>query len=124
MPLKTDSSERTLKVIEPVQAILSAIQGDLKDNEYLFGYEHPLPITNLQRAFTKGIKASGVKKIRIHDLRHSFATNAIAAGVNIVALSKYLGHSTIQQTLETYVHALEKTDDELLKLMNELSKNS
>lgn len=124
MPLKTDSSERTLKVIEPVQAVLSAIQGDLKDNEYLFGYEHPLPITNLQRAFTKGIKASGVKKIRIHDLRHSFATNAIAAGVNIVALSKYLGHSTIQQTLQTYVHALEKTDDELLDLMNKLSKNS
>ena len=124
MPLKTDASERTLKVIEPVQAVLSAIQAELDDNGFLFGYEHPLPITNLQRAFTKGIKASGVKKIRIHDLRHSFATNAIAAGVNIVALSKYLGHSTIQQTLETYVHALEKTDDELLKLMNELSKNS
>lgn len=122
MDLKTDSSERTIKVTEPVRAILEPIQSELKNNGFLFGYEHPLPITNLQRAFSKGIQASGVKKIRIHDLRHSFATNAIASGVNIVALSKYLGHSTIQQTLETYVHALEKTDDELVEIMNSLSK--
>lgn len=123
MDLKTDSSERTLKVTAPVKAILSPIQADLAFNGYLFGYEHPIPITTLQRAFTAGIVASGVKRIRIHDLRHSFATNAIAAGVNIVALSKYLGHSTIQQTLETYVHALEKTDDELIQIINKLSEN-
>ena len=122
MELKTDSSERTLKVIGPARAVLEAAQADLDGNGFLFGYEHPLPITNLQRAFTKGIQASGVKKIRIHDLRHSFATNAIAAGVNIVALSKYLGHSTIQQTLQTYVHALEKTDDELVEIMENLAK--
>ena len=122
MPLKTDSSERTIRVIEPVRAILEPIQRELPDDGFLFGYDHPLPITNLQRAFTRALTASRVKQIRIHDLRHSFATNAIASGVNIVALSKYLGHSTIQQTLQTYVHALEKTDDELVKIMNDLSK--
>ena len=123
MPLKTDSSERTIKVIEPVKALLDDIPAELDGNEYLFGYMHPLPITNLQRAFTRGITKSNVKPIRLHDLRHSFATNAIAQGANIVALSKYLGHSTIQQTLQTYVHALEKTDDELLNLMNNLAKS-
>lgn len=122
MPLKTDSSERTIKVIEPVKALLDAIQADIDGNGFLFGGEHPLPITNLQRAFTRAVTKSLVKPIRLHDLRHSFATNAIAQGANIVALSKYLGHSTIQQTLQTYVHAIEKTDDELLNLMNELSK--
>ena len=122
MELKTDSSERTLTLIAPLRARIDEITAMIGEDDYLFGFEHPLPITNLQRYFTKGIKASGVKKIRIHDLRHSFATNAIANGVNIVALSKYLGHSTIQQTLETYVHALEKTDDELVQIMGNLQK--
>lgn len=122
MELKTDSSERTITLIAPLRARMDAITAQIGKDEYLFGFQHPLPITNLQRYFTRGIKESGVKKIRIHDLRHSFATNAIANGVNIVALSKYLGHSTIQQTLETYVHALEKTDDELVNIMGNLQK--
>ncbi len=123
MELKTDSSERTITLIGPLKARIDAISAQIGEDEYLFGFQHPLPITNLQRYFSKGIKESGVKKIRIHDLRHSFATNAIANGVNIVALSKYLGHSTIQQTLETYVHALEKTDDELVSIMSSLHKS-
>lgn len=122
MPLKTDSSERTITLSGPLRATVDAITAQINENDYLFGFEHPIPITNLQRYFTRGIKESGVKRIRIHDLRHSFATNMIHAGVNIVALSKYLGHSTIQQTLETYVHALEKTDNEMVKIIAELQK--
>lgn len=121
--LKTDASVRSLKVTAPVKAVLKPIQADLDYNGYLFGYEHPLALTTIRRAFMAGIEASGVKKIRIHDLRHSFATNAIGAGVNIVALSKYLGHSTIRQTLETYVHALEKTENEMIDIMNKLAEN-
>ena len=117
--LKTESSERTLKlpknVIDFMRPIISSCTPDAP---FVFGGETSLPITNLQRKFTKGIKDSGVKKIRIHDLRHSFATNAINNGCNIVAVSKYLGHSTIQQTLETYTHLLEKTDDEMVEKMN------
>ncbi|MBR5340655.1 MAG: tyrosine-type recombinase/integrase [Erysipelotrichaceae bacterium] len=52
------------------------------------------------------IKESGVKRIRIHDFRHSHATNLINDGVNIVAVSKRLGHSDITQTFNTYTHLL------------------
>lgn len=118
-PLKTDSSERTLKlpphVLNAVKPLVNACSDEMP---FVFGGDVSIPITNLQKHFTKGIKDSGVKKIRIHDLRHSFATNAINNGCNIVAVSHYLGHSTIQQTLETYTHLLEKTDDEMVQKMD------
>lgn len=116
MPLKTDSSERTIKLSDNLINLLTGLK--TKPDEFLFGKDTPIPITNLQKHFTKGIQASGVKTIRLHDLRHSFATNAINNGCNIVAVSKYLGHATIQQTLETYTHLLEKTDDQLVATMN------
>ena len=68
------------------------------------------------------IKKSGVKRIRIHDLRHSHATILINSGVNIVAVSKMLGHSNINQTLKTYTHLLESTNDELVDRIIELKK--
>lgn len=118
-PLKTESSERTLKlptnVINAVRPLVNACSDDMP---FVFGGNVSIPTATLQRKFEDGIKASGVKKIRIHDLRHSFATNAINNGCNIVAVSKYLGHSNIQQTLETYTHLLEKTDDEMIQTIN------
>ena len=81
---------------------------------YLFGGETPLTRTTIDRYFNEGIKKSGVKKIRMHDLRHSHATLLINAGVNIVAVSKRLGHSDINQTLKTYTHLLKDTDDKMM----------
>ena len=76
----------------------------------------------LQREFLRYTGLSGVRQIRIHDLRHSFATNMIGSGANILAVSKYLGHSTVQQTLVTYSHMFEKADDELISLIDSINQ--
>lgn len=72
-----------------------------------------------------GISAAQLKKIlrRLHDLRHSHATLLINSGVNIVAVSKRLGHSSINQTLKTYTHLLKNTDDELINTLEKLEEN-
>lgn len=80
-----------------------------------FGGQFPLATSTIHRVFTQGIKDSGVKKIRVHDLRHSHATNLINKGANIVAVSKRLGHSDTSMTLRVYTHLLEETEEELLK---------
>ena len=49
-----------------------------------------------------------IKHISMHTLRHSYATRAIERGVNPKVLQKLLGHSTLQTTMDTYVHV---TDD-------------
>lgn len=119
--LKNDSSIRTLK-LDPVllKEIKPFIDQCDEDHPFIFGGERSLPITNVQRQFKKGVQKSGVKEIRIHDLRHSFATNAINNGCNVVAVSKYLGHSTIEQTLKTYTHLLEKSNEQMIDIMSGL----
>ena len=87
---------------------------------YMFGTNIPLAENTLTRKKDEAIKKAGVKRIHIHDFRHSHASNLIANGVNIVAVSKRLGHTNVAMTLEIYTHLLQKNDDELL---NDLESN-
>jgi integrase len=73
---------------------------------FLFGGDAPLPATSIERHLTACATAGGVKRIRVHDLRHSCASYLIHAGVSIVAVSRQLGHTDIEQTLNTYSHML------------------
>lgn len=91
---------------------------------FLFGNEHPLRPTTIQRQFSAALKNSGVSSIRIHDLRHSHATWLINNGVNIVAVAKRLGHSSINQTLETYAHLLESTDNMMMQTIGNVRKRT
>jgi integrase len=62
----------------------------------------------LQQGFLPALRRAGVRRVRYHDLRHSFASNLLAAGVDIVTVSKSLGHSKVHITLNTYSHAIPK----------------
>ena len=89
-------------------------------NGYLFGGETSLSPTMIDTYFKKAIKESCVKPIRLHDLRHSHATILINEGVNIVAVSKRLGHTDINQTLKTYTHLLKNTDEQMMETINSI----
>lgn len=122
--LKTPSSIRTLKLPD-------TLRGDLRpflercdeDRPFVFGGDSCLSISTIQWQFKHAVKLSGVKPIRIHDLRHSFATNMIGSGANIVAVSRYLGHSSINITLKTYTHLLEKANDEMVSKLDSMMKS-
>ena len=123
--LKTESSVRTLKLPPFLQAYLKPILERCESGkDFVFGGSRSIPPTNLRRRFNDAIKESGVPVITGHSLRHSFASNCIANGVNIVALSKYLGHSNIEQTLNTYIHLFEHTSDEMLDILSDVHKKS
>ena len=108
--LKTEASNRVLKLPQPLLDELKPLLDIRAEDEAVF----PVSPSALHTAFKKYTQKSGVPEIRIHDLRHSFATNAIGHGNNIVAVSRYMGHSTTNQTMRTYAHLLEKSDDELI----------
>lgn len=99
--------------------------------KYTDGY-YPLPRTNIQRAFEKGMELSNFseennKKIRIHDLRHSGATLAIVEKQDIKAVSERLGHSSVDITLNIYHHVIEKTKNGLVnnteQFISDIQKN-
>ena len=65
------------------------------NSNYIFTYNgKPLCPSPIDFAFKKAIEKSGLKPIRIHDLRHSHASWLIGNGMNIVAVSKRLGHAS------------------------------
>src|SRR3954451_22583268 len=63
----------------------------------------PLDRTKVTRRFQDACDAAGVRKIRFHDLRHTFATTLAAAGVALRTLQEYLGHADIKTT-QIYSH--------------------
>lgn len=57
-------------------------------------------------AFWRHSKAAKLPRIRFHDLRHTHATLALAAGIHPKVVSERLGHASITITLDTYSHAI------------------
>jgi integrase len=87
---------------------------DFQYSWFMFGGVKPLSRTNVSRYKDNAIEKSGVKRITIHQFRHSHATNLINDGVNVVAVSKRLGHSDVSMTLRVYTHLFQKIDEELI----------
>jgi integrase len=58
-----------------------------------------LPHSPLLRRFKKALEAAGVRKVRFHDLRHTFGTRIAAAGVPMRALQEWMGHRDFRTTL-------------------------
>jgi len=57
-----------------------------------------------QRVFYKAVKKAGIKRIRIHDLRHTYATLRISKGDNVADVSNQLGHHSVKFTMDIYYH--------------------
>jgi integrase len=57
-----------------------------------------------RRIFNKALEKAGLRKIRIHDMRHTYATLRISKGDNISDVSKQLGHYSVKLTLDVYYH--------------------
>lgn len=63
-----------------------------------------------------------VKDIRIHDFRHSCASLLIDSGANITLVAKYLGHTKIDENLNTYSHMYQNRLDTIVSII-ELQNN-
>ena len=66
-----------------------------------------------EKKLRQGCEATGVKPIRVHDLRHSHASMLMNLGVPIKQISERLGHENIETTLETYAHLYKEKEKEL-----------
>ena len=81
----------------------------------------PLQMNNFgQREFAQLIEASGVKKIRFHDLRHTCATLLLARGMHPKIVQERLGHSNISMTLDRYSHVTPTMQREAAQVMGDI----
>lgn len=93
---------------------------DYKDEWFVFGNTRPFAETTIQKKKNDYCKKAELKQIRIHDFRHSCASLLINKGASIALVSKYLGHSNITITLNTYTHMYKSELEDMTNILNNL----
>ncbi|MDD3569637.1 MAG: site-specific integrase [Lachnospiraceae bacterium] len=76
----------------------------------------------LTHEMIRGCKHAGVKKIRVHDLRHSHASMLIELGYSPLLISERLGHENIETTLRTYSHLYPNKQKDLAEQLEKLNE--
>lgn len=119
---KTPKSRRTItmppEVMEMVKDYASKLF-DYSPTDRLF----PTTKFYLQKEMVRGSSAAGVKRIRVHDLRHSHASLPIEMGFSPLLISERLGHENIETTLNTYSHLYPNKHGEVAAALSKLIQN-
>ena len=122
---KTPKSRRSVSLDPRTVAVLKAWRTQQKadrlvggpgytETDLVFTREDGSPIhpDRFTQMFDKHVKASGLPRIRLHDLRHTYATLALSADVHPKVVSERLGHATVAFTLDVYSHAVPALHEE------------
>jgi integrase len=122
---KTRNADKTISIDRATVAALRRWR-ELQDSEreffgsdypshgYVFTYQDGRPAhpDSIRQRFDRLAAAASLPRITFHDLRHSYATGALRAGVSPKVVSERIGHANIGFFLETYAHVLETDDRE------------
>ncbi|HBP12544.1 MAG TPA: hypothetical protein DD613_00520 [Firmicutes bacterium] len=90
------------------------------DDFFVVSDAKPIADSNIYLRKIKLATLAGLKVIRIHDFRHSFASLLINNGANVTLVSKYLGHTKIEETLNTYSHMFSTTLNSVVSVRESL----
>ena len=115
-PPKTPKSNRTIKIpqflVDEMQDYIKSLYGLEPDNRIF-----PISKAYLHHEMNRGAKAAGVKRIRIHDLRHSHVSLLIEMGFSAVAIAERVGHESIDITYR-YAHLFPTKQTEMANRLN------
>jgi integrase len=122
---KTRSGSRSVAIDPRTRAVLGKLRARQAkdklawgaayvDNDLVFARENGSSVgpDHISDHFDLLVQKNGLRRIRLHDLRHTHATLMLSAGVPAKAVSERLGHSSIALTLDTYSHVLPALGEE------------
>ncbi len=118
-PPKTPKSNRAISVPPFLLQILREYIGKIygvSSTDRIFPYDKH----RLKRALKRGCAISGVKEIRLHDIRHSHASLLIELGFSPILIADRLGHEKIETTLNTYSHLYPHKQAEVAQKLEEI----
>lgn len=103
------SGPRTVWLSSAARAVIDAIPRYGPDCPYLFPVRPPTrPVENIAFQWNRIRDEAGLPGLRLHDLRHSWASTATMNGVDMVTIAKLLGHALVETT-ERYVHLSDRS---------------
>lgn len=115
---KTAFSRREIPLSDELFALLMPYRQD--GREYVLCGHKPMEPRTYQNHFKNYLRQINAPTYNFHTLRHTFATNCISSGMDVKCLSEILGHSSVQFTMNRYVHP---TMDTKRRYINALSNN-
>ena len=125
-PPKNKSSIRRIQIPIPLQEVLDEhyarckTMEDFTDGYFVCGGKNITVHGTIDDANKRYANQAGLKRIRIHDFRHSHASLLINHGINIQEIAKRLGHANINITLKTYSHLYPKESERALTVLNSI----
>jgi integrase len=107
-PPKSTSSRRLVALDTTTTAVVADHLEHRAGPVWVFPGEGdgPLNPASFSNTFDRLVARAGVPRIRLHDLRHTYATIALRAGVHPAIVSERLGHSSIAVTIDLYAHSV------------------
>ena len=137
LPVKTDNSERTVRIPEFLEQPLVAVRqqravtqagtdsaaaapDDTDDKDYVYSWEDGSAVDPdyLDKSFRVLLAGHNLKTIRFHDLRHTHATLLLQEHVPVKVISERLGHSSIKITQDIYSHVLPEMQQEAVNAID------
>lgn len=96
------------KKVQTEQEELAELGEGFKEDDFIFKtkYNHPITSEYLRKTCLGICKSNNFRKVGIHELRHTFATRSIEAGIDLRVLQEILGHASYSTTADIYVHIL------------------
>ena len=125
-PPKNKSSIRTIQIPQPLIKILDEhkkrqmLLGNWSSEHRVLGEERCLRDTTIQKRNNLYASLAGVKRIRIHDFRHSHASLLANMGINIQEVARRLGHAKIEMTWNTYSHLYPREEERAIAVLNQV----
>ncbi|MFD6353225.1 tyrosine-type recombinase/integrase [Nocardia tengchongensis] len=120
---RTALDRRTITALRAWQAVQSIEQegfGDHYDQGgFVFTWEDGRPVhpDSIRERFVTWAAEVGLPPIRLHDMRHSYATNSLRNGINPKVVSERIGHASVAFTLDVYSHVLPGVDRDAAEQM-------
>ena len=101
---KSASSMRDIPIPKCLIQLFRRYRND-DDVFVISGKRKPVECRTLQYRFANALNNANLPSVHFHSLRHAFATNCITLGFDVKTLSELLGHSSVEITMNRYVHS-------------------
>jgi len=106
---KSRRSRRAINMSPTLEEALRAFKATHRRSEFVFSTERGTPIDadNFRhRVFPQALQRAGLRRVRFHDLRHTYTSLLIAQNAHPKYIQAQLGHASIQTTLDRYGHLM------------------
>ena len=103
LEVSKNGERREIPINETLRRTLEVLPRHIKSPFVFWNGEEGKPYGEVKRSFNSAVRRAGIKDFTFHDLRHTFASQLVMAGVDLTTIQELLGHKTLTMTLR-YAH--------------------